>query len=259
MNDEEGYLLCIDLFDSDYSEEDIAEFVMRKFLKNIRNNYSFAINNMDNTTVEDNTTVVEENIVIEETIPAVEDKPVVKKSSKKPKEEIDFDEHVYLDHFEANTNYTNQQRISIFKSEFESEQTDAKIGKIINKYFKVSSDRIGGKKIKVYQLEDFYTTTIESIIAVENEKAINEESEEEYKNLMKKIAIKNQRDNFLAKYEDNGISAIPFNMAIEVDTLYSIDEIKNIYQITTGHEMNPILHTKYFEGYPNNKTLKKFI
>jgi hypothetical protein len=31
MNDEEGYLLCIDLFDSGYSEEDIAEFVMRKF------------------------------------------------------------------------------------------------------------------------------------------------------------------------------------------------------------------------------------
>ena len=34
MSDEEGYLLCIDLFDSCYSEEDIAEFVMRKFLKN---------------------------------------------------------------------------------------------------------------------------------------------------------------------------------------------------------------------------------
>jgi hypothetical protein len=73
---------------------------------------------------------------------------------------------------------------------------------------------------------------------------------------MKKIAIKNQRENFLAKYEDHGVSAIPFIMAIEVDTLYSINEIKNIYQRTTGHEMNPTLHNKYFDGYPDNKILK---
>jgi hypothetical protein len=44
-------------------------------------------------------------------------------------------------------------------------------------------------------------------------------------------------------------------MEIEADTLYSIDVIKNIYQRTTGHEMNPNLHDKYFEGYPDNKTL----
>ena len=75
---------------------------------------------------------------------------------------------------------------------------------------------------------------------------------------MKNLAIKNQRDNFLAKYEDRGISAIPFIMEIEVGYEYNIEMIKKIYQKTTGHEMNPILHTKYFEGYPNNKTLKEF-
>jgi hypothetical protein len=47
-------------------------------------------------------------------------------------------------------------------------------------------------------------------------------------------------------------------MEIEDGVLYSLDEIKNIYQQTTGHEMNQILDTKYFEGYPNNKTLKDF-
>jgi hypothetical protein len=162
FNDDEGYLLCDDLFDSGYSEEDIPEFVMRKFLKNIRNNYSFAINKMDNVVfednvvVEDNTTVIEETIVIEDTIPVVEDKPIVNKSSKKPskksEEEIDFDEESYLEHFKAKTNYTNQQRISIFKSECNTELSDRKIGKISNKYFKVSSARIGGNKTKVYQL-----------------------------------------------------------------------------------------------------------
>jgi hypothetical protein len=123
MTDEEGYLLCVDLFDSDYSEEDIAEFVMRKFLKNLLYNYSFAINKMDNTTVEDNVViedtipVIEDTIpVIEDTIPVIEDKPIVKKSSKKSKEEIDFDDEIYLDHFKANTNYTNEQRITIFTS-----------------------------------------------------------------------------------------------------------------------------------------------
>jgi hypothetical protein len=73
---------------------------------------------------------------------------------------------------------------------------------------------------------------------------------------MKKIFIEKQRDNFFAKYEDYGISAIPFIMEIKEDVLYSLDEIKNIYQRTTGHVMNPILDTKYFDGYPNNRTLK---
>jgi hypothetical protein len=142
MTEEEPYLLCVDLFESDYSEEDIAEFVKRKSLKNIHNNYSFAINKMDNTTVEnnvvdednvvveDNIHVVEDNIVVEDTIPVVEDKPIVKKSSKKSEEEIDFDEESYLEHLEAKTNYTNQQRISIFKSEFNSGLSDRKIQNI---------------------------------------------------------------------------------------------------------------------------------
>jgi hypothetical protein len=45
-------------------------------------------------------------------------------------------------------------------------------------------------------------------------------------------------------------------MEIEDGVLYSFDEIKNIYQRTTGYEMNPILDYKYFDGYPSNKTLK---
>jgi hypothetical protein len=53
LSGNEGYLLCVELFDSDYSEENISEFVMRKFLKNIRNNYSFEINKINNTVVED--------------------------------------------------------------------------------------------------------------------------------------------------------------------------------------------------------------
>jgi site-specific recombinase XerD len=54
----------------------------------------------------------------------------------------------YLNHFKAKTNYTNEQRISIFNSEFNSELSDRKIWNIINKYFKVASARIGGKKTK---------------------------------------------------------------------------------------------------------------
>ena len=73
---------------------------------------------------------------------------------------------------------------------------------------------------------------------------------------MKNLAIKNQRDNFLAKYEDRGISAIPFIMEIEVGYEYNIEMIKKIYQKTTGHEMYHILYTKYFEGYPNHYILK---
>jgi hypothetical protein len=93
---------------------------------------------VDNVVIEDSIPVVIEDsipVVIEDSIPAVviEDKPVVKKSSKKLKEEIDFNADIYLDHFEANTNYTNQQRISIFRSELGSELTDVKIGKLINK------------------------------------------------------------------------------------------------------------------------------
>jgi hypothetical protein len=45
-------------------------------------------------------------------------------------------------------------------------------------------------------------------------------------------------------------------MEIEDDTLYSMDMIKAIYQQSIGYEMNPILDTKYFEGYPNNYKLK---
>jgi sialic acid synthase SpsE len=48
----------------------------------------------------------------------------------------------YLDHFTANTNYINKKRISVFKSVFDSKLADAKIWKIINPYFKVSSARI---------------------------------------------------------------------------------------------------------------------
>jgi hypothetical protein len=166
MTDEEGYLLCVELFESDYSEEDIADFVMRKFLKNIHNNYSFVINKMDKPVVEDNivveekNTAVKDNIVVEDTIHVIIEKPVVedkpKKASKKSEEENDYDMESYLDHFNANTNYINQQRISIFKSTFNSQLTKDKIGKIINQYFKVSSTRIDGKKTKVYQLADEY-------------------------------------------------------------------------------------------------------
>jgi hypothetical protein len=45
-------------------------------------------------------------------------------------------------------------------------------------------------------------------------------------------------------------------MEIDVDILYSTDFIKNIYQRTTGHEMNPNLDSKYFDGYPNHLILK---
>jgi hypothetical protein len=173
--------LCVDLFESDYSEEDISEFAMRKFLKNIHNNYSFEIKKMDSPVVEDNIVVEEENTTVEDTIVAenaihvidntvedniviednttveetIVDNPVVvedkktKKASKKSEEENDYDMESYLDHFKSNTDYTNQQRILIFKSEFNSQLSDAKIGKIINQYFKVSSARIGGKKTKL--------------------------------------------------------------------------------------------------------------
>jgi hypothetical protein len=120
LNDNEGYLFCTELFDSDYSEEDISVFVMRKLLKNIRNNYSFVINEIDNIVV-DNTfennnvveTVVEDNIVIEDNTTVennivvennnvvdtvVENKPKVKKPSKKSQEEeIDYEKfHKHL-------------------------------------------------------------------------------------------------------------------------------------------------------------------
>jgi hypothetical protein len=64
---------------------------------------------------------------------------------------------------------------------------------------------------------------------------------------MKEMAIKNRRDNLLVKYEDRGISAIPFIMEIEDGDEYSMEMIKKIYQRTTGHEMSPILYTKYFK------------
>jgi hypothetical protein len=48
---------------------------------------------------------------------------------------------------------------------------------------------------------------------------------------MKKLAIKKQRDNFLTKYEDFGISSIPFIMEIEADTLYSMDMFKVKYPV----------------------------
>jgi hypothetical protein len=152
----------------------------------------------DNTSVENNVIVIdkpvaEDNTTVEDTIPVIEDKPIVKKSSKKSskksEEEIDFDDEIYLEHFKAKTNYTNEQRISIFKSEFNSDLSDIKIGSIINKYFKVSSARIGGKKTKVYLLEDFYAGTD---ILTGTEETI-EESEEEYRNRMNRIFIEKQR------------------------------------------------------------------
>jgi hypothetical protein len=83
LSDDDGYSLCVELFDNDYSEEDISEFVMRQFLKNIHNNYSFEINKIqnivveeDNIIVEDKPVAIEDNIVIEDTI-IVKDKPVV--------------------------------------------------------------------------------------------------------------------------------------------------------------------------------------
>jgi hypothetical protein len=131
MSNGEGYLLCVELFESDYSEEDISEFVMRKFLRNIHNNYSFAINKMNNTVVEDTIPVIEDTSVEENTIhisidkPVVEDKP--KKVSKKSEDEInDDDMESYLNHFKPKTNYTNEQRISIFKSEFNTQLSDVK-------------------------------------------------------------------------------------------------------------------------------------
>jgi hypothetical protein len=120
MSDEEGYLLCVDLFESDYSEEDIAEFIMRKFLKNIHNNYSFEITKMNNTVVVEDIVVVDNTIpvildkdIVENTIPVVIDKPVVedkKKTTKKSvEEEIENNMESYLGHFKANTNYRNEQ------------------------------------------------------------------------------------------------------------------------------------------------------
>jgi hypothetical protein len=155
--------------------------------------------------IEDTIPVIEDTIaVIEDTIPVIEDKPIVKKAfkksskkaTKKSEEEIDFDEERYLECFKAKTNYTNEQRISIFKYEFNTELSDRKIGSIINKYFKVSSAHIGGKKTKVYQLDDFYVCTDEITTAAAATEEIVE-SEEEYKNRMKKIFIEKQRIIFL--------------------------------------------------------------
>jgi hypothetical protein len=39
LSEDEEFDLCASLFSDDYSEEDIAEFVMRKFLKYINNNF----------------------------------------------------------------------------------------------------------------------------------------------------------------------------------------------------------------------------
>jgi hypothetical protein len=45
-------------------------------------------------------------------------------------------------------------------------------------------------------------------------------------------------------------------MEIEADNVYSIDEIKNIYQRTTDQEMNPILDNKNFNNNYSNLILK---
>jgi hypothetical protein len=133
--------------------------------------------------------------------------------------EIENNMESYLDHFKANTNYTNEQRISIFKSEFNLELSDRKIGSIINKYFKTTSTCIGKKKTRVYQLADDYAGNTEETITTE------EESDEEYKNRMKTLDVDNQRNNFLDKYDDKGINAIPFIMEIEDGVMYSTDKI----------------------------------
>jgi hypothetical protein len=59
-NDDEGFLLVVDLLDRDFSLEDISEFVMKKFLKNICNNYSFEINEINNPILE-NDKVIEDD------------------------------------------------------------------------------------------------------------------------------------------------------------------------------------------------------
>jgi hypothetical protein len=61
LSDDEGCMFVIKLLYEGFSLEDISEFVMRKFLKVIRNIYYFEINEIYNTVVEKDNTVIEEN------------------------------------------------------------------------------------------------------------------------------------------------------------------------------------------------------
>jgi hypothetical protein len=99
----------------------------------------------DNIVEEDDTTVIEDNIFEEDDNTNIDEDKESKanKVSKKSQDEIDYDIESYHENFTANINYTNQERISIFKSVFDSKLSNAKIGNIINPYFQVSSTRIG--------------------------------------------------------------------------------------------------------------------
>jgi hypothetical protein len=102
---------------------------MRKFLKYIHNNYYFEINNNDNTIdidIEDNTVIdnkfanniIENNTIEDKTVienHTVIDKIPKKSSITKSQRRIDYDFDNYLENFTDNTNYTNQERISVFK------------------------------------------------------------------------------------------------------------------------------------------------
>jgi hypothetical protein len=127
----------------------------------------------------------------------------------------------YLEHFKSNTDYTNQQRISIFKSTFNSTLSDGKIGKIINQYFKVSSARIGGKESKVYQLADEYPDT-------EQIEEVNIRNNHNLKPEDKSV--------FLSEYNDGGISSIPFIMKLKTDTDYDVKTLYKLFYEAIGYK-----------------------
>jgi hypothetical protein len=63
ISEDEEFDLCVSLFSDDYSVEDIAEFVMRKFLKNINKNFEFVTYHKNElNTIDEENTIIQEDI-----------------------------------------------------------------------------------------------------------------------------------------------------------------------------------------------------
>jgi hypothetical protein len=188
---EEEYDLCISLFLDDYSEKDIAEFVKRKFLKYINNNFEIiayqnnefnTINEESKTIDEESETIDEESITIdeedinntitenpitkEESTPintndknkSVKNKPVKNKSikNKTPKKSTskseDFDMNIYISKFKEGKDYINDKKIEIFNKTFRTDFLSTKVSRIIKDLFTTSSAHINGRKTKTFQI-----------------------------------------------------------------------------------------------------------
>jgi hypothetical protein len=184
ISEEEEFDLCVYLFSDDYSEEDIAEFVRRKLVKYINNNFEIITYHKNELNTINEEFIITQDITqesineefitpinvddknkfdiipndIEDKPNIIEDKTIDKKIKKNtPKEstskpEEDFDMNIYISKFKEGEYYINDKRIEIFNKTFKINFLSSKISRLIKDLFTTSSTRINGRKTKTFQI-----------------------------------------------------------------------------------------------------------